>query len=174
MIYLKILTISVLLSSYHSEPIDAAPDPKRLFDDSDFVGVVQLANGNNQNPDVYAMEVVESYKGSFRYVGISPSRVSLDDEQTYLLFADLHEDNRIAHIYSIIEYDHISTEAEVFLSSLPCFVKSEAIQERMKDNPSMTGACERVYSPVCGCDGITYGNMCEMRNAGIVRFRKCE
>ena len=31
--------------------------------------------------------------------------------------------------------------------------------------------CLSVYDPVVGCDGVTYGNECEMRNAGIKKTK---
>ena len=32
------------------------------------------------------------------------------------------------------------------------------------------GPCTREYYPLCGCDGITYGNLCILKNAGVISY----
>ena len=56
----------------------------------------------------------------------------------------------------------------LFFSCSRDTVRREAVcidESLIKDGP-----CTREYYPLCGCDGITYGNLCILKNAGVLSY----
>lgn len=51
--------------------------------------------------------------------------------------------------------------------------KTECIDKSKIDKDAN---CPMVYKPVCGCDGVTYGNACQAENAGVTKWTEgtCE
>jgi hypothetical protein len=161
---LRIALCVILITTNYSEGgLHKIEDPQKLFDDSDFVGLVRLVNGYD------VLKVLESFKGNLKEISIYDNDLQIQEELDFLLFAKL-EYGHLIHVNSLVNSADVSNELHEFLKQLPCFIKSETIEERKKRNPNISGACHRIMDPVCGCDGLTYGNVCEMQNAGIVSF----
>ena len=51
---------------------------------------------------------------------------------------------------------------------------NEVIEDCGCEGPKRTGNCTYIGAPVCGCDGITYGNACFARRNGIYIYRRGE
>ena len=60
----------------------------------------------------------------------------------------------------------ISCEDDDSANNQPC-CNNECIDE---SKTSSYYNCDDYYEPVCGCDGITYGNECYAENAGVTEW----
>ena len=123
--------------------------------------------------DKYLLKVSQSFKGfAGEHIVIRKENIALQHNTDYILFLNRSDDSYylVKPCSKSEEVKHIDIEIIKYLQNLPCFDPNETIEERKKRNPNLTGACRRDYRPVCGCDGITYGNTCELHNKGIMKY----
>jgi hypothetical protein len=130
-----------------------------LINDSSQIMTVRVSGTSAER---YGMVTIAVYKGYlWEEFTVHGNEVSIEllNHETYLLFADENR-REVTLLAPPIPVNEIPAELLDSLNKLPCQIAPE-------QNP---GACYRIGPSVCGCNGVRYGNECEARKRGIVRY----
>ncbi len=54
-----------------------------------------------------------------------------------------------------------------FVAMVSCDVDADNPQDCVDASSKIEGECSKIFSPVCGCNGVTYNNDCIARSEGV-------
>jgi hypothetical protein len=131
-------------------------------DKTEIIAIVTISE-DQPSEQVWIADVKKVFKGELReQIAINVnSDLTFGTGCEYLIFA-----SSVNHRYSIDQCSRTSVlqEAETDLVFINNTIK--CVHDKLKhDRP-----CQRNLDPVCGCNNITYGNLCEARREGIAIY----
>ena len=62
----------------------------------------------------------------------------------------------------------------IILSMVACCKKTIPVSDCVEKAVQTNCVCTKIYKPVCGCNGKTYGNACEASCYNITKFTEAE
>lgn len=156
-----LIIISFLTRLWIAEPQEQ--DLEIAINESDFVGFV-IYDDNSSITQLPILMATEVFKGDVKVLSLRKVELEIDEAKEYLLVAKKDGGIVTKIVYPIKPAENLSKEILDILSNLPCY--NELLEKEYQNK-----ACHRDLDPVCGCDNIEYGNICEMRRHGITKFK---
>ncbi len=172
MLTLRILTIliSIVYQSESCEELSIDEAYKQA--DYIFIGTVESVFDKKDTKFV-SLFIKEQFKSNFfahyELAIIIPNTnsdcaIPFERAVDYLIYSTGSSLDELQTSHALRSKELKKAQAELdFLNELPC--NEGKISKR---------ACFRHLSPVCGCDGVTYGNACGASNAGITQWKEGE
>lgn len=140
-------------------------DLARAIEEADFVGFA-IKNPESELPD-RTIKATEVMKGNRVTMSARLFNLRMESNVEYLLLATLKHEDAVKFHYQVKRRDQLTKEEVTILDTMPCY------SEEVDRNPGIDG-CTRgiiVGHEVCGCDQKNYGNTCEMRMNGILKYK---
>jgi hypothetical protein len=170
-----LLFISLLSCWVLPIPKENSTDWEALVKDTPAIAIISVYTSSSDNCRV---RLIQAWKGTpWDSFTLEKTTFQMEVDADYLIMA-----RQVGEKFEVtsppIEYHKIPEELMAALNALPCYDETVThAYQKAKDPSTPDGGCLRIYSPVCGCDSVTYSNSCEAtRHHGIVRYSmgKCK
>lgn len=158
-----ILIFSLIVLNFSASKLDPAQDFETTLDQSTFAGYVIFDAAGSPDGKYWFM-VKESFKGRVMGLLIDEKDLLVDVEhgEECLLICE-NNNSIVTKVYYLLSKDNALPKSSIeALTNLPCF-------QEIDNNEK--GFCTKENNPVCGCNNKTYGNLCFLRKAGILKFK---